>query len=478
MMDADLRQSVQSLLRAILVFRSASDRCQARVRWARNHGRPLTPIAVLDFDIIFSLFLRDQETLPPPLDVLGAPLRATFIRRLCDPSSPPPLFLPMGTAMEMEQYQRGIDSNSRDGLVALREKVSQQVSNATVGINDANHRLIERFLSEQARSVTGVNSDRGRPLRDHRDALNIGQAASLLRVPSAPLPALVSATRAVHEAIELQEQLGLPNATEYPLIGNIADLLFMQVGGTVSDPEGWVRMVTEVHRNLSSISEIVSSIAKNEDVRSLNGETITRVQSLWSEFIGLLTVDTAFQDTQPIITLHATIIELRGRTAHGALVESVSNTWRQILRELQRNPELLFEFTNHPRKFEEFIAGAYHEYGFDQVELTPRSGDLGRDIIATKSGYGSVRFLDQVKAYSPGRVVTAEEVRAMVGVLHLDHNASKALITTTADFAPGVQHEFARMMPHRLELKSGQQLRAWLMKLVSEEMTGKRNPWE
>ena len=92
------------------------------------------------------------------------------------------------------------------------------------------------------------------------------------------------------------------------------------------------------------------------------------------------------------------------------------------------------------RRWEEIIAGAYKQQGFD-VELTSRSNDKGRDVIATSRGLGSVRFVDQVKAYRPGHVVTAEEVRAMVGVLALQPNVSKGLVTTTSSFAPGIMKD-------------------------------------
>jgi len=63
---------------------------------------------------------------------------------------------------------------------------------------------------------------------------------------------------------------------------------------------------------------------------------------------------------------------------------------------------------------EELIADAYKQRGFDQVTLTPRSGDGGVDVIAEKSGWGSVRFIDQVKAYKPGHLFEADEVSALV----------------------------------------------------------------
>lgn len=41
-------------------------------------------------------------------------------------------------------------------------------------------------------------------------------------------------------------------------------------------------------------------------------------------------------------------------------------------------------------------------------------------IIATRSDVGAIRVLDQAKRYKPGHLVTAEEVRAMWGVLNRD----------------------------------------------------------
>ena len=89
------------------------------------------------------------------------------------------------------------------------------------------------------------------------------------------------------------------------------------------------------------------------------------------------------------------------------------------------------------------------------MTLTPRSGDHGRDVIAIKRGLGSVRIIDQVKAYKPGHWVTANDVRALVGVVAGD-GASKGFLTTTSDFAPrlrtGKDPLVAKFIPAQLEL--------------------------
>jgi len=77
--------------------------------------------------------------------------------------------------------------------------------------------------------------------------------------------------------------------------------------------------------------------------------------------------------------------------------------------------------------------------------------------------------LDQAKAYKPGHRVTHDDVRAMLGTLSTDANASKGVVTTTSDFQPGILlgDEFQRFMPYRLELKNGAQLAKWLSDITS-----------
>jgi restriction system protein len=163
------------------------------------------------------------------------------------------------------------------------------------------------------------------------------------------------------------------------------------------------------------------------------------------------------------VLLQAAIILTGDRTQEGILVQGVAIAWEEIIRWLAHDPEFLFKIDW--RKLEELIAGAYEREGWSEVILTPRSADGGRDIIATKTGIGAIRFYDQVKAYKPGHLVTAGEVRAMYGVLTLHQNVSKAVVTTTSRFAPGVYDEFKPVMPHRLELKDREPLVEWLQQI-------------
>jgi restriction system protein len=164
----------------------------------------------------------------------------------------------------------------------------------------------------------------------------------------------------------------------------------------------------------------------------------------------------------PVITLKAGIVVLGDGTAEGILIEAVAVPWFKILEMIKNDPAAAYALDW--RSWEEIIAGAYAADGFDEVVLTPRSGDLGRDVIATKKGIGSIRILDQVKAHKPGHLVNATDVRAMLGVITADRNCSKGVVTTTSDFAPMVREDalLKPYMPHRLELKSRAELFPWL----------------
>ena len=165
------------------------------------------------------------------------------------------------------------------------------------------------------------------------------------------------------------------------------------------------------------------------------------------------------------------IIEPGDKTKEGMLVRAVALPWFDILKGIQRDPDFLYQFARHPRVFEEFIAGCYHRAGYEDVILTPRSRDGGIDVLATLTypGVGIVRFIDQVKAYSAGRVVPAEEVRALAGVLQNRPDSHKGIVTTTSKFAPDVYKEFPDT--GRIFLKDHDKLVDWLKELWGQRPT-------
>ena len=158
------------------------------------------------------------------------------------------------------------------------------------------------------------------------------------------------------------------------------------------------------------------------------------------------------------------VIRPGDQTDEGKIIEAVTLPWFDIIALLEKDPNAAFEIP--PERWEEIIAGAYKRAGFDDVILTPRSGDHGRDVIAVKKALCTVRVIDQVKAFKPSHRVTANDVRALIGVLQTD-GASKAVLTTTSDFAPRITTDptIIPFIPSRLELINGTMLMERLKKL-------------
>jgi restriction system protein len=161
------------------------------------------------------------------------------------------------------------------------------------------------------------------------------------------------------------------------------------------------------------------------------------------------------------------VVRPYARTAEGQLVRAVAEPWLHILRALQTRWETAYQIA--PHDWERIVAAAFDQAGFEEVTLTPRSGDHGRDVIAVRRGVGTVRILGSVKAYAPGHRVTHDDVRALAGVLSGDPQATKGILATTSDFAPTVRTDpiLAPLIPYRVELMDGAALRAWLSELLA-----------
>jgi len=169
----------------------------------------------------------------------------------------------------------------------------------------------------------------------------------------------------------------------------------------------------------------------------------------------------------PAVSLSSLLIPER-KTAEGILVRGVSNVWEEVVRRLEEDWRVAYQIP--PEKWEEIIAGALHKAKFDEVILTPRSGYLGRDVIASTKGVGCVKIIGSVKAYKPGHLVRHDDVRAFLGVLNAEQDASKGIMTTTSDFAPRIRSDklIKPFLPTRLELVNGEQLQRWLRKLAKK----------
>jgi len=171
------------------------------------------------------------------------------------------------------------------------------------------------------------------------------------------------------------------------------------------------------------------------------------------------------KDISPGLLIQAAI-KADENSSEGRLIEVVGIPWKMIIHKLKHCWQTAYEID--PRQWEELVAGAFDRAGYDEVILTPRSNDRGRDVIAVKKGVGSIRVVDSVKAYKPGHLVRHDDVRALMGVLQGDLKASKGIVTTTSSFAPNISKDpfIAPLIPYRLELMDGIKLKKWLIELA------------
>ena len=144
---------------------------------------------------------------------------------------------------------------------------------------------------------------------------------------------------------------------------------------------------------------------------------------------------------------------------HGAqpILSIVSFVDERLIAELYRDPEQLK--TIDRRRFEEVVAQVFHGFGYD-VELTKRTRDGGKDIIAISRREFEARYLIQCKRPDPGNPVAVTTVRELYGVT-VDDQATKGIIVTTTSLTRDAR-EFIEKHRWELEGKEYDDIVAWL----------------
>ncbi|HWP38181.1 MAG TPA: HTH domain-containing protein [Gemmatimonadales bacterium] len=128
-------------------------------------------------------------------------------------------------------------------------------------------------------------------------------------------------------------------------------------------------------------------------------------------------------------------------------IEQHNKKVRQAL--LKRLLEMKWE------EFEELIARLLAEVGFDEIEMTGRSGDGGIDVRATLVVGEVIRTRMAVQVKKWKRNVQAPVVQQVRGSLGTHE---QGLIITTSDFSAGARQEAARADAVPLALMNGAQL--------------------
>ena len=93
-----------------------------------------------------------------------------------------------------------------------------------------------------------------------------------------------------------------------------------------------------------------------------------------------------------------------------------------------------------PYQFEFLVADLLQNIGFENVEVTKRSGDNGIDILAnlTVGGVTDVKTVVQVKRYKEGNKISGSVIRELRGTAEVDQ---RGLVITTSDFQKNAREE-------------------------------------
>ena len=153
--------------------------------------------------------------------------------------------------------------------------------------------------------------------------------------------------------------------------------------------------------------------------------------------------------------------EARERIAH------VNYLPFQMVGEIMKKPALMRQIS--PRDFEKFTAYLLEVLGFNNVILTPMSGDGGRDVLATKWINGiPLLFAFECKQYSEGRKIQIETLRSLLGVV--SHSLTKVnigVLVTTSYFTRAAQQFI--LSEASIDGKDFNDIVTWISEIKSEK---------
>ncbi|PWW34562.1 restriction endonuclease [Idiomarina loihiensis] len=106
---------------------------------------------------------------------------------------------------------------------------------------------------------------------------------------------------------------------------------------------------------------------------------------------------------------------------------------KEIILEVQNNPALIRNIDS--RQFEELVAELFRNKGYE-VELTKRTRDGGKDIIAISKDHFGIRlkYFIECKYYGESNKVGVDVVRALHGVKNTKDGPNKTIVATTSSF--------------------------------------------
>jgi hypothetical protein len=146
--------------------------------------------------------------------------------------------------------------------------------------------------------------------------------------------------------------------------------------------------------------------------------------------------------------------------------ESISQSYQRFLeRKKGRASGLIssnYAFMS-PYEFEELLADLFKKMGYE-VEVTPKSGDYGIDVVARNQ---NDVIAIQAKKYSTANKVSNRDVQRLLGAMQLQTvRANKGILITTSDFTAQAVEQ-SKGTP--VELWNGEHLNSLLVKYLRNQ---------
>ncbi len=155
------------------------------------------------------------------------------------------------------------------------------------------------------------------------------------------------------------------------------------------------------------------------------------------------------------LVLGAGLYALSARTKTGRERQTISDAIEDANKATKEKlRDLLYKMP--PRAFELLVGDLLSEAGYEDVEVTARSGDEGIDVRArlTAGGIADVNAAIQVKRYNK-KNVQAPTIRELRGSLDPDEIG---VVITTSDFSSGAKEEAQKVSRTPIKLISGADL--------------------
>jgi HJR/Mrr/RecB family endonuclease len=155
---------------------------------------------------------------------------------------------------------------------------------------------------------------------------------------------------------------------------------------------------------------VLHAVLGNQNIAIVSAqEDAKTIQKLQDHFNELWEATSAIEESRQL--LFEDLLRPSFPLFKSDIIRVSNETWNQLITHLSRSPEDLYRL--EPAHFEELVAELLHREGME-VQLTPKTRDGGRDVLALHNGSaGQHLYLVECKRYSPDRPIGVDLVRSL-----------------------------------------------------------------